>query len=193
MAACLPAGVADWAIIEANDITKGDLDEASVIARMKAGECLIVHYDIVFIHCRQKQPSYETDQALAFLTHAKQIHSVFIRPAAEVLQKQFAARSAQILQRKSRSSRIWTTLIRTPMRQLRSLIKPKKNSSTQALYLRDNFIPACYQQWEKHLTSIAASLPITSSIIIEPAPKTSNKESFQLVRDHTSISTNHIS
>ena len=177
----LPSEAADWATVEANDITKGDLDAPSVIARMQAGECLIIHYDIVFIHCRQKNPSYPADLALAFLPHAEKIHSVFIRPEPEVLQKQFAARSAQILQRKSRGSRIWTSLIRTPMRQIRALIKPKKTSTTQALYRREDFITSCYQQWEKHLASMAASKPLASNIIIEPAVITTAVESFQII------------
>jgi hypothetical protein len=177
----LPAEAADWSIIEANDITKGDLDEASVISRIQQGESLIVHYDIVFIHCRQKKPSYPADQAIAFLSHVEKIHSVFIRPEPDVLQKQFAARSAQILQRKSRGSRIWTSLIRTPMRQIRGLIKPKKTSTTQALYRLEGFIASCYQQWEKHLASMAASKPLASSIIIEPAVITTAVESFQII------------
>lgn len=189
----LPSEAPDWATVEANDITKGDLDAPSVIARMQAGECLIIHYDIVFIHCRHKNPSYPADLALDFLSHAEKIHSVFIRPEPEVLQKQFAARSAQILQRKSRGSRIWTTLIRTPMRQLRALIKPKKTSTTQTLYRREGFIASCYQQWEIHLKSIAASQSVASNIIIEPAPNSSAQESFQQVSLHTSPSTNSLS
>lgn len=177
----LPENASDWDIVEANDITKGDLDAAKILALMQAGESLIVHYDIVFIHCRQKNPSYEADQALSFLTHAENIHSVFIRPEPPVLRKQFAARSAQILLRKSRGSRLWTTLVRTPMRKLRSLIKPKKTSSTQVLYAREGFIGSCYQLWEQHLTKMAASKALTSSIIIEPAAQNSTHESFQLV------------
>ncbi len=193
IAANLPTEAADWAIVEANDISKGDLDADSVIARMHAGESLVVHYDIVFIHCRQKNPSYPADQALAFLSHAEKIHSVFIRPEPEVLQKQFAARSAQVLQRKSRGSRIWTTLIRTPMRQIRALIKPKKISTTKALYRREGFIAACYQQWEKHLKSIAASQPVQSNMIIEPAPNSAAQKSFQQVSLLTSPSINSLS
>ncbi len=189
IAAGIPANATNWAIVEANDITKGDLDETSVIARMQSGECLIVHYDIVFIHCYKKNPQYSTDQALAFLAHAEKIHSVLIRPQAEVLQKQFAERSAQIQQRKTRASRLWTTLIRTPIRKIRSLIKPKKTTNTKSLYRRDGFIKDCYQQWEKHLSSIASSHPLASHITIEPAPRTSDRETFQLVSHHSSIPT----
>lgn len=180
MSSLLPDSVATWDLIEANDFMKQDLDLTAMQEQLDQGKSFILHYDIVFIHTRGDH-DYRNDPAMQFLDHATSIQSVWIRPEAEVLYRQFRQRSAQIQRKKSLGSRIWASCFRKPKRQLMAILKGQSKTSTSELYQKPDWIISCYQQWQKHLQTITQQHPRYSHLIIAPLPHTSSREGFTIV------------
>lgn len=176
----LPVGAATWEIIEANDFMKNDLDLASLTERLKSGTPFIVHYDIAFIHCRNLT-DYNADPAMQWMAQARSVQSLWIRPDAAVLQKQFSQRSHALLQKKSLGSRLWSSIVRKPKRQLTAWLKGQKKYSTADLYQQAGWIDNCYQRWQNHLQTMLAAHPHYTHLIIAPSPHSSTGESFALI------------
>lgn len=183
----LPPQAATWDLIEANDILKNDIALPPLIAQLNAGKCFIVHYDIVFIHCRHLS-DYALDPAMQLFDHTAAVQLLWIRPEPEDLRRQFSQRSQTLLKRKSLGSRLWASIFRKPMRLLIRLVKGEKMHSTKDFYAKSEWISWCYELWHRHLLSLQARFHLAPILVIAPDGRTAQSEQFQLIELTTGTS-----
>ena len=176
----LPQDCHYWPLIEANDILKGDLDFEEVSKQLRQGDSHIVHYDIVFLHCR-KLTNYEQDPAMALWSLAQQMTAVFVRPDAVTVRHQHQQRSARQQQKKSAGSRLWARWVRMPLRRLKSVFTGKSTLSTTDLYADETWINDCYQQWQQFLTHQLGRIPHSSLLLVAPDKNSTVGEAFVLL------------
>lgn len=185
----LPESAAQWKLVEANDILKGDLDIQEVSQQLSRGEPLLVHYDIVFLHTRGLN-RYEQDPAMALWPLAGPITVVFVRPDAATVQRQHLQRSARQQRKKSLGSRLWMNWIRKPLRRMRMALTGKHVVSSMTLYQHPHWLETCYEQWQDYLRSLLQRGD-TSLLVVAPAPGSPSEEAFILL--DRSLKPNHVS
>jgi hypothetical protein len=168
--AMLPEDCSNWPVIEINDLLKGNLS----MPTPGPEENYILHYDIVMIH-RYKM-SYEDDPAIELLRKAREVHEVFVRPDANTLRAQFAARKQNHEAGKSRASLLWAKAIRHPSRRLAGLLGGKPSIPTWDLYSTSGWLESCYEKW----ITASDSIPVSSRTIIESSPSSDGSPSFRL-------------
>lgn len=165
--ACLPEQGGGWPTVEANNVLKGSLARETLLRDMcRTGEWL-VHYDIVFIHCYGLK-SYQDDPVMELLTGADVLDVVFVRPAGDVLRRQFGDRQVRHHQTKSKASLLWGRWFRRPLRRVLAPWTGKAVCTTAELYARDHWLADCYSQWETFCQHLVKRHPHATLTVVEP-------------------------
>jgi len=160
----IPFEINSLPIIEANDILKGSLSDKELSGNSSG---IILHYDIV-LPLRYRIDNYVKDPSLNLLSQCETLHIIFIRPPFDTLRKQFSERLNNINRRKSPLSRLWTKVIRLPVRRLINNIKGKTILNTKEMYKSDEWLTNCYSAWEKYIREAVENHTSASLTIIEP-------------------------
>ena len=176
--ALLPEPSGAWPVVEANDVLKGNLTREALLEIKSRPGGVLVHYDIVFIHCYGLK-RYEDDPALELLAGADALHVVFVRPEAHVVRKQFFDRKARHQKTKSKASLLWGRYFRHPLRRALAPFTGKPTLSTERLYGERQWLAGCYQEWEAFLRRLAERSPGAKVIVVEPAGS-GEAEAFRL-------------
>ncbi len=177
--ALFPDQAGSWPVVEANDVLKGNLsgDAFRGITHQPGG--LLVHYDIVFIHCYGLK-RYEDDPAMSLMTGADTLHVVFVRPDFQVVRRQFFDRKSRHQKTKSKASLLWGRFVRRPLRQALAPITGKPTLSTEELYGGHKWLAGCYRGWEAFLQRLADKHPNSKILIVEPASGPGEAPKFRL-------------
>jgi len=178
--ALLPTPCGNWPLVEANNVLKGDLSRESLFQTATHADGLLLHYDIVFIHCYRLK-GYGDDPAMDLLKTAASLQVVFVKPDAEVLQKQFLERQGRNQKAKSQGSQLWGRLFRRPLRRILAPWTGKPTLSTMELYSRNKWLAGCYSQWESFIHGLEPQYSEMKMIVVEPASGAGGSETFRLI------------
>jgi len=177
----LPADAGDWPCVEANNVLKGDQTFESVQQLMHTQPGIVLHYDIVFIHCRGMK-RYEDDPAFPLLKGSEGLDIVFIKPEAKLLLNQYWERKNAHEGRKSMFSRNWAKFVRLPLRRLKAKLKGRSITTMEELYAMDGWLPWCYGEWEATVRRLLAPRSGNRMVVIEPAESKGSSPSFRLTQ-----------
>ena len=175
----LPEHSGSWPVIEANDVLKGNLSAEVLLGIDTQPGGILVHYDIVFIHCYGLE-RYEDDPAMKLMTGADALHVVFVRPDYQVVRRQFFDRKARHQKTKSKASLLWGRFVRHPLRRALAPFTGTPTLSTEALYSGHQWLAGCYRDWEAFLRRLAEQHPNAEILIVEPASGPGESPKFRL-------------
>lgn len=187
--ALLPDHSGSWPVIEANDVLKGNLSGEPLLEISRQPGGLLVHYDIVFIHC-YGLARYEDDPAMKLMTQADSLHAVFVRPDYHVVRRQFFDRKARRQKTKSKASLLWGRFVRHPLRQALAPFTGKPTLSTEALYGGHQWLAGCYRDWEAFLRRLKEQHPNANILIVEPDSGPGEPPKFRLAANLGAAATN---
>jgi len=178
----IPLDAGTWPCIEANNVLKGDQTCETVQQLMRVPPGVVLHYDIVFVHCRGIK-RYEDDPVFPLLASASEgLVIVFVKPPTELLLSQYCGRRKEHEGKKSMFSRNWARFVRLPFRRLKAKLKGQSIIMTEDLYATDDWLSWCYGEWEASMRRLMAQRPGSQMVVIEPAEAEDSSLGFRLVQ-----------
>jgi len=177
----LPEGAADWPIIEANDILKGDISLRNSVERIEADGRVRLHYDIMFIWSRGLN-SYEEDPSLKILEHADRLWIVFLKPDQSTVKRQYHDRRVEQMKRQSAASRWWGRWARGPIRRLKHKVNLDPRKDLGDIYMDEKLLSHSYDQWHKYIQTMRNRLPNLQIMTVTPLASVDGNPKFSILK-----------
>lgn len=168
----------EWPVIDVTNRMRREIashGEAVVADQIAAPAHLVLHYDITTVY-RYGLAGYANDPALRLLGLARNIQIVFVCPDAERLFTQYTSRDAARQARKHAVSRMWNSMVLTPMRVVHTHVTGKARCRERDLYRDHNWVQDCYDMWETYIGGLMGGGVAQDLIHISP---TSNDRAIE--------------
>lgn len=177
----LPHAVAEWPLVDGNDLLKRDIALEEVLPKETKTKGVIVHYDFVHILRIGYAQDYLNDPIFKIFSYCGQITFCDIRPSPERLLEQFLHRQQEQRSRKGKLRLLWRKLVHTPLRQVQLRLRREHHLVKEDIYRDPRWLRNCYGAWDRFLDHACAMYPHMKVIRVEPVGSILESSSFRIV------------